>query len=244
MQFPHLQRLAEIQSRLKPLLEELGIKAKYDRNDEGDLWVLFENRDGSIYSPVAVLPEDKTGVGNAWMTSYEMFALPGSHNGWFFYDIDEAKIKDVDLPEDVDRAFELLEQTIRAAGVIVKPNGRNKVTTNLLVPDTFSTINKAFFAKREASGFMPTIKLSRKDGNEVMEFRDQLKVKWSIVFDAEKYTCTPYANGVQTGPVSRLWKTEMAEFIEAASWWGLVDGAPDYGWVKYYAAEDKRELGL
>jgi hypothetical protein len=54
MKFHILNRLAEINQRVGPILDELGVKAKIARDTDGSIYVEFKNKDGTRLSPVEI----------------------------------------------------------------------------------------------------------------------------------------------------------------------------------------------
>ena len=68
MKFLKLQRLGEVQEKLKPVLAELGLQARYERNSTLGGDICFENEDGSLHHAVTILVTDTlfTNSSNPW----------------------------------------------------------------------------------------------------------------------------------------------------------------------------------
>jgi hypothetical protein len=68
MQFLKLQRLGEVQVKLQPILSELGLKPRYDKNSPMGRDICFENEDGSLHHAVSIRTDDSvfTNSSNPW----------------------------------------------------------------------------------------------------------------------------------------------------------------------------------
>lgn len=68
MRFTKLERLGEVQEKLKPILSELGLKPRYDKNSPMGMDICFENEDGSLHHAVSIRTDDSvfTKASNPW----------------------------------------------------------------------------------------------------------------------------------------------------------------------------------
>ncbi|MCK3776691.1 hypothetical protein MZK49_08090 [Ensifer sesbaniae] len=68
MEFLKLKRLGEVQEKLKPVLSELGLRPRYDRNSIMGQDICFENEDGSLHHAVSIHVTDRvfTDSSNPW----------------------------------------------------------------------------------------------------------------------------------------------------------------------------------
>lgn len=58
MEFVKLKRLGEVQEKLKTVLNELGLKPRYDKNSNWGRDICFENEDGSLHHAVSIRVTD------------------------------------------------------------------------------------------------------------------------------------------------------------------------------------------
>lgn len=120
MKFSKLERLAEINNKLAPTLEWLGVKARLSQED-GELAVRFENGDGTLYSPVWLeFPKTRNP-----MSSWRDVDLPISDirsfqigdNGWVYYH-DSGNIGGMTYDGDLDEFFAIMREELEDRGVI------------------------------------------------------------------------------------------------------------------------------
>ncbi len=110
MEFLKLQRLGEVQEKLKPVLAELGLQARYERNSTLGGDICFENEDGSLHHAVTILVTDTlfTNSVNPWkgtcLQIKDVGEEPLGYGDWKFVEwgcpSDTPKFR-----EDVDEIF-------------------------------------------------------------------------------------------------------------------------------------------
>ncbi|MEY9828891.1 hypothetical protein ABIA25_000706 [Sinorhizobium fredii] len=90
MQFLKLKRLGEVQEKLKPVLTELGLRPRLDRNSIFGRDICFENEDGSLHHTVSIHVSDKvfTDSSDPWRGSCLRIADAGEEplgfDNWMF----------------------------------------------------------------------------------------------------------------------------------------------------------------
>ncbi|KQW82051.1 hypothetical protein [Ensifer sp. Root127] len=193
MEFPLLKRLAEIQKKLKPVLNELGLKAKLT-SPLLDNRITFTNVDGSVVHSVEIhLGEAATrGQPDPWKGSYmrrtRAEEVPIGDNGWKYLEYgDFADSKPFD--ENAEETFGYIEECLRHYPVIRQGNSH----PDLVVDEEFDEVYREIEWRIRDITNSP-ITCDRTDGVMSINFAEEYSGDlWRIAF--QNYRTALFING-------------------------------------------------
>lgn len=173
-----LKFLKDVQTKLAPVLQELGLKARLKPKAEGTV-IFFECEDKLTFSPVTLALSDSEshseGSGYlAGLTWQHFERLPASDNGWR-YDRPMFGSREY-IPLSEHELFEGLETVLREAGV-VRTEDHPLYTSNEYLADTYEFLKIWLSEFGESS-----IAYERTRGIESLNFNDPSGTAWRIEF--------------------------------------------------------------
>jgi hypothetical protein len=178
MEFPLLKSLSEVQTQLKSLLDELGLKAKLAKNYGANI-IQFANGDGTLLSPVFVKLQDNVIAGYS-CTRFERRQI--GDTGWTH---DVCEIGDwygIDTEAADEAFFQELREVIQENIVLKAGGGHPNHTNDENFYRAFQEINDCLWRDNEQA----EIKCFR-DANGVESYEFNLfELDWRISFEGEK----------------------------------------------------------
>lgn len=197
MQFPALNRIGALRKRLGPIMKELGVKPKLNRESEGyRQGIFFGNASASVVCPVAIFLPDRgdSGWNGCEMVSGHFYKMDVGHNGWAHYR-DQGYTTQEMLGEDLDKAFDDIGKALISAGAIEQYDGHKKITTDEDFADVFEELERAL------SPFPDTeIICKRINGIESLNFVGPFDEKWKLSFENQLVTIR--IDGLESGEIA------------------------------------------
>jgi hypothetical protein len=185
MEFHILNRLADVNRELGPLLKTLGLKPKLRREDYG-MSIGFENDQGDFsHIKLRVGRDTITGKSNPpWSgSSAEIVGYCRNiigHNGWTYHSF-EGTPGYLNFKDGEKRVFAALRKEIREIGAICVGSNRERYTNDEDFAEAFDEIARAL-------GPNPSTEILcvRVDGAECYEFTDPAGQDWCIAFEEKR----------------------------------------------------------
>lgn len=202
MNFPILERLAEVQQRLAPVLSELGLKAKITRPMKAEC-IGFLNDDGSLEHPVRLLfgsgvpSKTKGDWSGTRMRVSQVVEQEIGDNGWkinCYYDPEEQEVGGADADEFFDR----IEAALRRYPVIRSGGRHNNLIDQMFFREGFTAVEDIIRGITTSP-----INVERVDGVASMSFAEEYSGDiWRITFPGNDAVLT--INDKHQGTVSAL----------------------------------------
>lgn len=201
MNFPILERLAEVQERLGPILSDFGLKAKITQPQK-DECIGFINDDGSLEHSVSLLLCDVLRKARGDWTGMQMrVSTVEEHeigdNGWKINTYYDPEKTDVGAP-DADTAFKQIEAALRQHPIIRHGDGHEGLIDHMF-------FSNCYYAVEEMIRDVTTspINCERIDGVVSMSFIEEYSGDtWRIGFPKTDAVLT--INDEPVGKVSAL----------------------------------------
>lgn len=143
MKFTHLQRLAKVQAHLKPVLDTLGLQAKFAHS-----WnrreISFFNDDGSVMHSAQLSLRDHVRsteniLAGAKLTVWDVGERDIGNNGWKYSYINEALYIN-DLEGDTEESFKIIEACLLEHKTVRVGNSHEKVFDDSTVAEVFEKL--------------------------------------------------------------------------------------------------------
>ncbi|MBY5537705.1 hypothetical protein HFO58_31940 [Rhizobium leguminosarum] len=208
MNFPYLARLAEIQHRLGPTLKELGVKAQYFRNDDGERGICFRNKCETVVCPVEIF--FGSGAAKGWEGSFlvqEHFtSIEIGNSGWVHYRDDGYEDRFA-LGADTKAAFAQIESVMREARIVHRYDGKNKIISKSELGDAYQSLDELLCVDLDVS-----FDVRREGDTESIAFTDPYgDTKWVLVFGSADSRV--FADNVQIAVFRCGRVSEMMKFV-------------------------------